>query len=180
MKTITTNVYTFNELSESAKQKAREWWMQGGLDYEWWDSVYEDAERVGIKIESFDLDRSRHAKGKLTLAAPEVAENIIKEHGVDCETYKTARAYLNAMEAIGEAPMVEEDGELVLDEEDTPERLEWEEKREALDEQFEKDILEDYSIMLQKEYEYLCSDEHIDESIEANEYTFTEQGKRFG
>lgn len=33
---------------------------------------------------------------------------------------------------------------------------------------------------LEKEYEYLNSDESVDESIRANEYTFTESGKRFG
>lgn len=33
---------------------------------------------------------------------------------------------------------------------------------------------------LEKEYEYLNSDESVDENIKANEYTFTESGKRFG
>lgn len=38
-------------------------------------------------------------------------------------------------------------------------------------------LLEDYRIMLNKEYEYLTSDEVIKETIEANEYEFTEDGK---
>jgi hypothetical protein len=33
---------------------------------------------------------------------------------------------------------------------------------------------------LESEYEYQNSNESVDESIEANEYTFTESGKRFG
>ena len=33
---------------------------------------------------------------------------------------------------------------------------------------------------LEKEDEYLRSDEHVDENIEANEYTFTQTGRRFG
>jgi hypothetical protein len=39
-------------------------------------------------------------------------------------------------------------------------------------------LLEDYAIMLQKEYEYLQSEEAITETIVANEYEFTEEGKQ--
>jgi hypothetical protein len=40
-------VFHFDELDEDAKEKAREWWRDGGLDYEWWDSVVEDAKEIG-------------------------------------------------------------------------------------------------------------------------------------
>ena len=33
---------------------------------------------------------------------------------------------------------------------------------------------------LEREYEYLTSDEAVDDAITANEYTFTEDGRRFG
>ena len=33
---------------------------------------------------------------------------------------------------------------------------------------------------LEREYEYLSSDEAVDETITANQYTFTETGRRFG
>lgn len=33
---------------------------------------------------------------------------------------------------------------------------------------------------LEREYDYLTSDEAVDEAITANEYTFTEAGRRFG
>ena len=33
---------------------------------------------------------------------------------------------------------------------------------------------------LEREYEYLSSDEIVDETIVANGYTFTESGRRFG
>lgn len=42
----TIEVYKFSELDESAKEKAREWYSNGALDYDWWDSVYEDAGRI--------------------------------------------------------------------------------------------------------------------------------------
>lgn len=45
--TKTDTVYKFDELSEQAKEKARDKWREGELDYEWWDSVYEDARAIG-------------------------------------------------------------------------------------------------------------------------------------
>jgi hypothetical protein len=45
MRTATINYYKFDELSDRAKDTARDWWRQGALDYGWWESVYEDAAR---------------------------------------------------------------------------------------------------------------------------------------
>lgn len=38
-----TTVYTYAELSDTAKEKARDRYRDGNLDYEWWDGVYTDA-----------------------------------------------------------------------------------------------------------------------------------------
>ena len=43
MRTETTTLYQFDELSDDAKEKARYWYRSGALDYEWWDAVYDDA-----------------------------------------------------------------------------------------------------------------------------------------
>lgn len=52
--TKTATVYTYAELSDKAKEKARDAYREGHLDYEWWDSVYEDAvdmaAEIGIEI----------------------------------------------------------------------------------------------------------------------------------
>jgi hypothetical protein len=45
-----------------------------------------------------------------------------------------------------------------------------------LTEDLEKDLLEDYFLMLSEEYDFLTSKEQVKESILANEYTFTEDG----
>lgn len=51
-----TTVYTFDELSDSAKEKARDNYRTNNLDYDWWDSVYEMAETaadlLGISIDT--------------------------------------------------------------------------------------------------------------------------------
>ena len=54
-----TEIFKYEELSDSAKQKAREWYLgqDGGLDYEWWDSVYDDFEEV-CKILGVELSTS--------------------------------------------------------------------------------------------------------------------------
>lgn len=163
MKTITLNIFDFDELSESAKERAREWYRDGALDYEWWDSIYEDAKSIGLKLTGFDLDRNRHATGKFTESAYVVANAIKATHGASCETCKTASQYLADY------------SKLPHESDET-----YDEKREDLDGEFLKSLLEDYSIILQKEYEYILSDESVDETIRANGYTFNENGKREG
>lgn len=166
MKTITTTVYEYDELaSDSARQKARAWYAEGVLDYEWWEAVYEDAARIGLTITSFDLDHYQ-IDGKLTQSAEDVAKAIMTEHGKDCETYNDATAYLTER-----SKWLEEDEDGYLLHED---------KLEELDEEFTHTILEDYRSILQKEIDYLLSDEQIEESIRANKYTFTENGQRAG
>lgn len=173
MKVIETTVYEFDELTDEAKEIAREWYRNGAMDYEWWDSTFEDAANIGLKITSFDLERNRHAKGQFTQDAPKVAAAIIKEHGPACETHKTATAYLADLAKLNSA-CADVDG----DDETNAEFEEWQDKRESLAAEFEKSLLEDYSIMLQQES--LSSNESVDEGIKANGYTFTESGKRYG
>jgi len=172
-KQITTTVYTFDELSDKAKDKARDWYRDGALDYEWWDSTYEDAENVGLKLEYFGLDRNRHATGKFVEDALSCAHKVMEEHGVECETYRTAELFLKKRGSIVDGWPKDEDGEFE-NQGDLDEAL------DTCEAEYLKSILEDYSIILQKEYEYLMSDEAVDEAILANEYTFTETGKREG
>jgi hypothetical protein len=161
MKTITKNIYTFDELSDAAKETARDWYRECASHDEWWESTYDDAERAGLKITSFDLDRNRHATGEFIRSAVDCAERIVADHGKDCETYKTASAHLKAGEAVEDS--FSDDAS---------------EKIEELEADFLKSILEDYSISLQREYEYLYSDECVDETIKINGYEFDEEGNR--
>lgn len=54
-KTIEVEVFKYGELSESAQQKAREWYIEC-MDYEWWDSVYELAIEDGYE-KGFCIDK---------------------------------------------------------------------------------------------------------------------------
>lgn len=51
---IETTVYRLDELAEMAKERARTWYREAGFDYDWYDAVYEDFERIaetlGIRL----------------------------------------------------------------------------------------------------------------------------------
>jgi hypothetical protein len=172
--TTTRTLYTFDELGETAKEKALEVYRHINLDFDWWDGTYQDAKYIGLEIQSFDLDRRRHATGKFIEDANHCASKIIKEHGEMCETYKTAKAFLSDW---AELVAKYSDG-VNLEQVHEDKEYEFDQEADELQEEFLKSILEDYSIMLQKESEYLYSDEAVQEFIEANEREFTEEGKK--
>jgi len=166
MRQIKINLYEFDELGEEAKQKAVENLYDINVTTDWWLSTYEDAENIGLKITGFDLDRRRHATGDFELAANEVAANIFKEHDEHCKTYKTAQAFMEEWQPVFDAYMDE-----------TNERYESrgaEEELQSMEDEFLKSLLEDYAIILQNESEYLMTEKAIIETIEANDYEFTE------
>ncbi len=169
MRTIRTKVYKFKELTEEGQQKAIENLYDINVDFEWWESTYEDAERIGLKITGFDLDGNRHANGEFKLAANEVAANIFGDHGKDCETFKTATKFMEDWQPVFDSYMDETSEKY--------ESREAEDELQELEDEFLKSLLEDYSIMLQKESEYLQSKEVIIETIEANDYEFYANGK---
>jgi hypothetical protein len=172
MKQVIINTYKFNELSEDAQAKAIDELRDINTEHEWWDNMYDDAENVGLKITSFDLDRNRHADGKFIESAEHCANKIIADHGDMCETYKTAENYLSERDSLIDTWERDDDGEFI-NEGDMDDKL------NELDDDFLVDILEDYSILLQNEYEYRCTDEAVIETIDANEYDFLESGKIF-
>lgn len=169
MRVIETKVYTFDELSPAAQAKALDECRYFQVEDEWWDRVYDDAAQVGITITSFGLDRDRHAKG----AIPDCYETaclIRDNHGVGCETYKTAIKFIERHDAIVDSYPIS--AERTADQD-----REIDYALDELEEDFKISILEDYSIILQRECEFLSSDESVQEMIEANGYEFTEKGE---
>ena len=167
--TTTRTLYKYDELpTEQAKEKAREWYAQGMVSYDWWECIYDDAETVGLKIKSFD---EYTLEAKFIESAEVTADKIIKNHGESCETYSDATKYLADRETIVTNAPRTEDGDL---------ENEWEldDNLDNLDGAFLETLQEDYRIMLRKEIEFMESTEQIEENIRGNEYEFTEGGKR--
>lgn len=167
MKKKTIELYQWNELPEEWKKNVLDKHFSINVDHEWWNFTYEDAKTAGIKITEFDTDR--FCKGEFIEDALFCANAIIKEHGEECETYKTAKQFLAERDEIVNTAPKDKDGE-VEDESELDEKL------DACEEEFRKSILEDYRIILRKEFEYLTSEEAIAETFEANKYYFDETG----
>jgi len=167
MREITVKLYKFDELDDRAKEKARDWYREACAydNSAWtWETVQEDAKGVGLTIRS--LDQHRANSGHFTTDAGECARAILANHGAKCETYKTAKAFLEKQEKLVALLDDRNETDAVSDE------------LEEVAEDFLNDILEDYRVMLEEEIEYQNSDEQVDESIRANEYEFTEDGRR--
>ena len=56
---IETTVYRLDELSGAAKERARAWYREGGFEYDWFESVYDDFERIcaiiGVHLDTRDV-----------------------------------------------------------------------------------------------------------------------------
>jgi hypothetical protein len=171
MKTIEIKLYKFSELSEEIKENAVNHLCDINVDFDWWDYIYDDAKTIGLKINEFGLDRYRHATGNFLFSACEVAQNIFNNHGEFCKTYKTAKLFIKDWQSVFNEYMDETNEKY--------ESTESENELMELEDNFLNSLLEDYSIILQNEYEYRTSNEAIIETIEANEYYFTKEGKLY-
>ena len=159
MRTIEITLYKYSELSEAGKQKARESFSDINVVFcDWWGNIYEDASEIGLKINGFDIDRGRYVKADLISSATESIKKVLENHGPDCGTTKTAKCFLDLYNEI--APEMRDD--------------DWLSDFEG----YYLDAMCDcYLSILRDEYEYLTSEEAVAQTIEANEYEFTEDGK---
>lgn len=174
MRTIETVVYKFDELSEEAKKKAIEGLADINVDEDWSWYIYEDAENIGLKITGFDLDRANYCKAEFMEGAENCANLIIANHGETCDSYNTAKEFLNSRyeivkkysDTIGLKKFGEDDS-----------REFFEESLDTLEYAFRQSLSKDYLSSLKREYDYKTSEEAIVETIKANDYEFTDEGK---
>jgi len=168
MRTIQLNVYEFEELSDSVKEKVIERHREVCLRDDWWDWVNEDAENIGITIKSFG-GVPIHCQITRNVSAVECAANIFREHGETCDTYELACEFSKLMK-----PLIDKYSD---EESEYYESLEVEEQMIRLEDGFFDQLAHCYACMLQRDYEYRLSDEAVIDHLIANEYEFTEEGK---
>ena len=179
MKTIITetNVYKFEELSDKAKKNALQNLWDLNVDYGWWDYTHDDANTIGMEITSFDLDRHKECNADI-YDPQKTAQLILENHGEVCDTYKLAKSFLTEVQPIQEtADLFEDDDDTTREQYDANSDLYDDIK--TLETEFKRALCEEYANILQKEYEYLTGEAAIIESIESNDYDFTEDGKLF-
>lgn len=212
-KVIATTVYRLDELEESAKDRARAWYREGGFDHDWYDAVYEDfrriAEILGIRLKTRTVrlvsGRTREdsciwftgfwsqgdgaawegmysyrksAAAELRAYAPQdqclhriadtlqaiQRQNFYQLHAEVRHRGNYCHEYSMAIEVTRDSPV----GQEICD------------GTEAIVIETLRDLARWLYRQLEREYDYLSSDAAIDETLIANDYTFTEEGRRFG
>jgi hypothetical protein len=217
MKTINTDVFTFDELDEKAKEKARDWMREGYPDHGWWEDLVtpecsnavQSLKDAGIEVDarglSFDLDRAdficfepfryehktptgHTLKGEhkgIWVEYPDKLADEWREQkiigdkihraitngdilvSIDTRLYGGGYAR-NYIELVGDSDIGYELVDKISDAQSDDQRAWFNGNLDAIKKE------------LRAEFEYLTSDENIDDILRANEYTFTKDGKRFG
>lgn len=66
-------IQELKDLDERAYRRAYEKWAQGVLDYEWWDGVYESAVEAGEALGvTFDCKRGKNGRGEVMDTSPKI------------------------------------------------------------------------------------------------------------
>ena len=207
MQTISTTVYTFDELSDEAKENARSWYREDGFSYDWWDQVYEDAYEIaklmGLDIEPCGRNDCTHGISFSGFSSQgdgacfvgryrpvQGALKAVKEHAPQNATLHSIAAELDSVqEACGHSlsTVIKHTGHYSHSRSMSSDH-EFDTEREDLDflslEVRVEAALRDFADWIYEQLEELWddinSDESVGETILANEYTFTAEGKRFG
>lgn len=200
----TRTLYTFDELSDAAKEKAREWYRQHAMDYEWWDGVYETAQTGGAML-GIDMNHKgknpciwfsgfssqgdgayfegtyRYKKGWRAALLHEFGpgDTLTELLRIGAALQRAQQPYLYQLVATCEhRGHYNHSGCMVVDVEHSEHRY----RDIGVAEDDVRDTLRDFADWIYKsleaEYDWLNGDEQVDESIKANEYEFTEDGKR--
>lgn len=197
--TIKKDIYQFNELSDSAKETARDWYREGNLNYEWWDFIYEDTKRIG-NILGIDIDDIyfsgfscqgdgacftgfySYAKESVTAIKAECPKDT-ELHEIAEGLYKLQRGWFYRLSAnIKQSGHYNHEYYTDIDILENDEYL-FSSRPILGAEGTLTDLLRDFMRWIYKsletEYNWLMSNESIDENILANEYEFEVDGSRY-
>lgn len=192
---ICKTVYKFEELSDAAKKKAIEHWNEHGLDYEWWDAVYEDAKEIGklMGITITDIyfsGFSSQGDGACFEGSYEYAKGSIKAVKDYAPKDENLHSIVRDLQNIqrrsfyGLSASVKQSGHYsheyctdisVYDNRDNAPYEVDSQTEEALADTL-RDFMRWIYRQLEKEYDWLTSDEQVSETLVANEYEFDEHG----
>ena len=176
--------YTIGELEPKAKERALSWIIEG-LDYEWWDSVYDDArecgKRLGIDIDNIYFSGFYHQGSGCCFSGhysyQKGWKKAIKDYASkDQELLEIGQA----LQDIQRPAFYELGGEIKGNDRYWRTRIDlhWQYSEH---EQAINDVLSNFADWiynnLQTEYEWLSSEEQLIESVQANGYLFDENGR---
>ena len=174
MRIIETEAYTFDELSDDAKENAVNNLMEINVEYDWYDCTCETFRELGIRIKHFDLGRGSEIGIDLIKSYDEVATNIIGTFGEN-SLKANAQYFIEQRDKL--VKELGEGNEIAGYSVKEGNEVEFDERVETIEGYYLKQIKRDALHWLREEFEYLMSDEAIIDTIEANEYEFTKEGK---
>lgn len=193
---IKTTVYTYEELkvlgNDKATSFARGWLAERASGYDWWEPVYDDAKTIGGEIRGFELDCKMYIDFRHKLDTITTALRIRKNHGKDCATYELAMKFIGCYDEYhgvnGKITLNEKELDSLRDVKGGQERFDvvykmagkLEAEWETIEADFTHALGDEYLSMLRREWVYINSEEYLSDMAEANEYTFTADGRRFG
>lgn len=156
MEVIEVTIYTFDELDDKAKEKARTWYRDG-LDYPWFsesiDSIRAFVKHFGAELKDWQIG-SGSGRDYITTNATNENFRGIKLKDIDKDYMPTGycldadlwHEFYRVFEKTGDAKY-----------------------------SFEQALAEAIS-GIQRDIDYQYSDECVDDSIRVNDYKFTEEG----
>lgn len=171
MRQVTVDVYSFDELPKEIQEKVLQDLWDLNTFFGWWDENYEDAKNIGLEITGFRIDSPHGITGNFMISAPEVAANIITNHGDTTDTFKHAASFINEHSLVF--------GPYMDPSSDKYESEESESELNQIESRFLNLLLQDYLVILKQDFEYRQSEESIKETMQSMEYEFTADGKIF-
>ena len=180
MREMTTMVYSFNELSDDAKKRALNAFRDINVEYDWWDGAYDTictaGKLIGLDIDRINFDTDlycifnaeyEYVRGASAAVCKEFPQNT-DLHKIASELQALQKRHFYSLScAIAKGRSM-----------NYYRCFRFGEDYECKD---LGDIIDDFAhwarVLLRDEYKYLTSDEAVKETIEANEYEFTEEGK---
>lgn len=186
MKTITkvTNVFSYSELSPSSQEKARDWYREG-MEFFWFDEYMKTmkkfADHFGVKLGRWELDYQDTYRCQIPFDCPELEtsyESDDDENGTTETVGEFLRRHANPAFLSGNCPFTgfctDED---ILDgiraNIDNPSQ-----EQSDLTEVFD-DCFHRFVKSMVADWEGQNEDEPVAQTIDDDEYEFTEDGKRF-
>lgn len=207
---VETEVFTFDELDDEAKDRARDWYRDGALDYDWWEFVIEDfchvAEILGLDIATHPVRLASGGTGQRHCVqfsgfhnqgdgasfsgfyrCAKNSINRIKLHApFDTELHDIAKR-LTVIQGRNFWQLyahITQRGRYCHENTMQVDVRRYDAEMTADAEEIVTETLRDLARWLYRrletEHEYLLSSEVVDDSILANAYTFTASGERFG
>ena len=183
MQTKIINTYNITELAPSAKERALEW-LREGLDYEWYDSVFDDAKKcasiLGIEIGDiyFSMDVGACFNGRFSYAKG--WKKALKEYApIDTELLRIGQE----LQAIQKPFFYDLSGSIDCNEryKTTKAVFHW---SDNTPESIESDLSQAFTDFagwiyhnLEKQYGWLMSEEQLIENAQSNGYAFDSEGR---